>query len=37
MTVYRGKRKGEVYAKLRPEERSRLERLGRQRVLIYKT
>ncbi len=37
MTVYRGKRKGEVYAKLRPEVQSRLERLGRERALIYKT
>jgi len=37
MTVYRGKRKGEVYAKLRPEVQTRLERLGRERALIYKT
>jgi hypothetical protein len=34
---YRGKRKGEVYAKLRPEVQSRLERLGRERALILKT
>jgi len=37
MTVHRGKRKGEVYAKLRPEVQTRLERLGRERALIYKT
>ena len=37
LTVYRGKRKGETYAKLRPEVQSRLERLGRERTLIYKT
>jgi len=37
MTVYRGKRKGEVYARLRPEVQTRLERLGRERALIYKT
>ncbi len=37
LTVYRGKRKGEVYAKLRPEVQTRLERLGRERALIYKT
>jgi len=37
MTVHRGPRKGEVYAKLRPEVRRRLERLGRERALIYKT
>ena len=37
MTVYRGKRKGEVYAKLRPDVQTRLERLGQERALIYKT
>ena len=37
LTVYRGKRKGEVYAKLRPEVQTRLKRLGRERALIYKT
>ena len=36
-TVHRGKRKGEVYAKLRPDVQTRLERLGRERALIYKT
>lgn len=36
-TVYRGKRKGEVYAKLRDETRRKLERLGTERALIYKT
>ena len=36
MRVHRGKRKGEVYAKLRPEVQHRLERLGRERTLIYK-
>ena len=37
MTVRRGKRKGEAYAKLRDATRADLERLGRERVLIYKT
>ena len=37
MTVYKGPRKGERYAKLRPEVQRRLERLGRERELIYKT
>ena len=37
MTVYKGKRKGEAYAKLRPEVQRRLERLGQERALIYKT
>lgn len=37
MTVRRGTRKGEAYAKLRPETRRRLERLGRERALVYKT
>src|SRR5262249_19556655 len=37
LTVRRGKRKGETYAKVRPEVRERLEGLGRERALIYKT
>ena len=37
MTVYKGPRKGEAYAALRPEVQRRLERLGRERELIYKT
>ncbi|GAF81926.1 unnamed protein product, partial [marine sediment metagenome] len=37
MTIRRGKRKGQAVAKLRPEVRRRLERLGRERALIYKT
>jgi integrase len=37
MTVRRGKRKGEVVAKLRDDTRARLEQLGRERALIYKT
>jgi len=37
MTVRKGPRKGEVYGKLRPEVHRRLERLGRERALIYKT
>jgi len=37
MTVRRGKHKGEVAAKLRDETKARLERLGRERALIYKT
>ena len=36
-TVRRGKRKGEAYANVRPEVRERLEALGRERALIYKT
>jgi integrase len=36
-TVRRGKRKGEAYAKLRDETSANLERLGRERALIYKT
>jgi integrase len=36
MTVRRGKRKGQVVANVRPEVRARLERLGWERVLIYK-
>ena len=37
MTVRRGKRKGMISAQLRPETRARLEWLGRERALIYKT
>jgi len=37
LTVYKGPRKGERYAKLRPEVQRRLEQLGRERALIYKT
>jgi integrase len=37
MTVHRGKRQGEVYGQLRPKVQARLERLGRERALIYKT
>jgi integrase len=37
LTVRKGKRKGERYAKVRPEVRERLELLGRERALIYKT
>lgn len=37
LTVYKGPRKGERYAKLRPEVQCRLERLGQERALIYKT
>ena len=37
MTVRRGKRKGQAYAKLRDETKGELERLGRERALIYKT
>ena len=37
MTVRRGKRKGEVVAKLQERTRRRLEQLGRERALIYKT
>jgi len=36
-TVRRGKHKGEATMKLRPETISRLETLGRERALIYKT
>jgi hypothetical protein len=36
-TVRKGPRKGEVYANLRPETRSRLDLLGRERALIYQT
>ena len=37
LTVYKGPRKGQRYAKLRPEVQRRLERLGQERALIYKT
>ena len=37
MTVRTGKRKGQAVAKVRPEVRERLEALGRERALIYKT
>jgi integrase len=37
MTVRKGPRKGERYGKVRPEVRRRLETLGRERALIYKT
>ena len=37
LTVRRGKRKGETYAKVRDATRHRLEALGRERALIYKT
>src|SRR5262249_58166494 len=37
VTVRRGKRKGEAFAKVRPEVRQRLEAVGRERALIYKT
>ena len=37
MTVHRGKRKGQAVANVGPETRERLEALGRERALIYKT
>jgi integrase len=37
LTVRKGPRKGERYAKVRPEVQQRLETLGRERALIYKT
>ncbi len=37
MTVHRGKRKGQAIARIRPENRERLESIGRERALIYKT
>jgi integrase len=37
LTIRRGPRKGERCAKVRPEVRQRLELLGRERALIYKT
>ena len=36
-TVYKGPRKGQRYANLRPEVQRRLDRLGQERALIYKT
>jgi integrase len=36
-TVRKGPRRGERYADVRPEVRERLDRLGRERALIYKT
>ena len=36
-TVRRGKRKGEAYADLRDETKAKLERLGCERALVYKT
>ncbi len=37
LTVRRGKAKGSTHAKVRPEVRERLDALGRERALIYKT
>lgn len=37
MTIRRGERKGELGVNLRPATRERLEALGRERALIYKT
>jgi integrase len=37
LTVRRGKRKGERYSNVRPEVRARLEALGQERALVYKT
>jgi hypothetical protein len=37
LTVRKGPRKGQLYANVRPEVRERLELLGRERALIYKT
>ena len=37
MTVRKGKRKGETYAQLRDETKAKLERLGWERTLTYKT
>ena len=37
LTVRQGKRKGKLCAKVRDEVRAQLERLGRERALIYKT
>src|SRR5205823_914459 len=36
-TVRKGPRKGERYADVRPEVQARLQLLGRERALIYKT
>jgi len=37
LMIRRGKYKGQLKAKVRPETRERLNRVGRERVLIYKT
>lgn len=37
LTVRRGRRAGEAYANVRPQVRARLEAIGRERALIYKT
>ncbi len=37
LTVYKGPRKGQRYANLRPEVRRHLDRLGQERASIYKT
>ncbi len=37
LTVWKGKRKGERYANVRPDVRDALDLLGRERALIYKT
>src|SRR5262245_45294995 len=37
LTVRKGPRKGERYANVRPQVRERLEWLGRERALVYKT
>ena len=37
MTVRRGARKGEAYGNVRPDVRERLDVIGRERALIYKT
>jgi integrase len=37
LTIHRGKRKGQAVANLRPEIRVKLEALGKERALIYKT
>jgi integrase len=36
-TVRRGRRRGEIAARLRPDQAARLDRLGRERALIDKT
>ena len=37
MTIRRGKDKGKAFGKVKPRTHERLERLGRERALIYKT
>ncbi|MFW6061796.1 MAG: tyrosine-type recombinase/integrase [Planctomycetota bacterium] len=37
LTIRRGKRTGQLAAKVRPAQRERFRRLGRERALIYKT